>query len=61
MLHPNALVKTQLGWEFSAEINLEDFIWNHLELLLELKIREKIMNFDERMAEISTSVVTRYS
>lgn len=37
MLHPNALVKAQLGWEFSAEINLEDFIWNHLELLIGLR------------------------
>ena len=37
MLHANALVKTPEGWKFSAEINLEDFIWNHLELLIGLK------------------------
>lgn len=32
-----SLRKVSEGWEFSSELALEDFIWEHLETLLQLK------------------------
>lgn len=37
MLDSNALIKFEDGWKFATEENLEDFVWNNLEKLLNLQ------------------------